>query len=106
MPIISKQQHMLTLINTFTVAPERQEELVNLLIEATRSLMKRVPGFVSANIHRGLDGRHVVDYAQWRTRDNFEAMLRDPEAQAHMQKIAQMAEAEPLLYEVVEHIPE
>jgi heme-degrading monooxygenase HmoA len=106
MPLISKQQRMLTLINTFTVAPERQEEVINLLIETTDKVMKRLPGFVSANIHRGLDGRHVANYAQWRTRDAFEAMLRNPEAQAHMREIAQIANAEPLLYEVAEHIPE
>ncbi len=106
MPIISKQQRMLTLINTFTVAPERQEELVNLLIEATDKVMKRLPGFVSANIHRGLDGRHVANYAQWRRREDFEAMLRDPDAQMHMNQIGQMAQADPVLYEVAEHIPE
>jgi heme-degrading monooxygenase HmoA len=103
---ISKEQRVVTLINTFTVAPERQEELVNLLIEVTDLVMKRLPGFVSANIHRGLDGRHVANYAQWRSRADFEAMLRNPEAQQHMRRIGEMADFEPLLYEVAAHIPE
>jgi heme-degrading monooxygenase HmoA len=103
---ISKDQLVVTLINTFTVAPERQGELIDLLIDATQKVMKRLPGFVSANIHRGLDGRHVANYAQWRSREDFEAMLRNPEAQEHMRRIGEMAQFDPVLYLVAEDIPE
>ncbi len=101
---ISKDRPVVTLINTFTVAPERQEELVQLLIEATERVMKHLPGFVSANIHRGLDGRHVANYAQWRSHEDFEAMLRNPAAQAHMGPIGAMAQFDPVLYVVVDDI--
>jgi len=37
----------ITLINVFTVAPDKQDELVRLLSEATEKAMKRLPGFVS-----------------------------------------------------------
>lgn len=101
---ISKDQPVVTLINTFTVAPERQEELVQLLVEATENVMKHLPGFVSANIHRGLDGRQVANYAQWRSQEDFNAMLRNPEAQAHMRPIAEMAQFDPVLYVVADDI--
>lgn len=65
MSTIEKGPSILTLINVFTVAPERQQELVTLLIDATHQTMKHLPGFVSANIHRSLDGKKVVNYAQW-----------------------------------------
>jgi heme-degrading monooxygenase HmoA len=74
----------ITLINVFTVAPDKQDELVRLLSEATEKAMKRLPGFVSANIHKSLDGTRVVNYAQWRSKDDFEAMLKNPEAAPHM----------------------
>ena len=91
----------LTLINTFTVAPEHQAELIRLLDAATESVMKRQPGFISANIHRSLDGKRVVNYAQWRSKADFEAMQKNPEAGRHMQAAGQMAEKfEPVLYEV------
>jgi hypothetical protein len=38
--------------------------------------MSRRPGYVSANIHRSLDGTTVADYAQWQSR-GLEAMLAD-----------------------------
>jgi quinol monooxygenase YgiN len=91
---------MVTLINVFSVAPDRQQELANLLIEATDQTMRHQPGFISANIHTSLDGRHVVNYAQWRSRDAFEAMLRNPDARPHMARAAALASFDPILCEV------
>jgi heme-degrading monooxygenase HmoA len=99
---IASDQPVVTLINTFTVEPERQHELVRLLIDATEQVMRRLPGFVSANIHRGLDGSHVANYAQWRSREDFETMLQNPEARDHMGRAAALAQFEPVLYEVVD----
>lgn len=97
---IYEAQNVVTLINVFTAAPENQERLIALLVEATESVMSSQPGYVSANIHRGLDGTTVANYAQWRSREHFEAMLANPVAQAHMQKAYRLAEVEPRLYEV------
>jgi heme-degrading monooxygenase HmoA len=101
MTTISAENEVVTLINVFTVAPEHQQRLVDLLIEATEAVMSELPGFVSANIHRSLDGRNVTNYAQWRTREDFEAMLRHPEARVHMAEAAKLAAFQPRLYEVV-----
>ncbi len=98
---ISQRGDVVTLINVFTVAPEDQQRLLDLLAEATESVMRGLPGFVSANLHRSLDGTKVANYAQWRSREDFEAMLEDPEAAAHMREAAEIAEKfEPHLYEV------
>jgi quinol monooxygenase YgiN len=98
---IDVNQDVVTLINVFTVAPERQQTLVDLLIRATEETMAKLPGFVSANIHRSLDGTRVANYAQWQSRADFEAMLHNSEAQKHMQTASELATAEPYLYEVV-----
>ena len=90
-----------TLINVFSVAPDHQQELANVLIEATEHTMRHLPGFISANIHTSFDGRHVVNYAQWRSQADFEAMLHNLEAQEHMGRAAELANFEPHLYEVV-----
>ena len=91
----------MTLINMFTVAAEGQQRLLDLLVEATESVMQGLPGFVSANLHKSLDGTRVANYAQWRSREDFEAMLTNPVAAAHMEEAARIAEKfEPHLYEV------
>lgn len=104
MVTISKDNNVMTLINVFTVEPENQQKLVDLLVEATENTMKNIPGFVSANIHKSADGVRVVNYAQWRSREDFAAMLKNPEAKTHMKPIMEIATFDAHTYEVVESI--
>ena len=53
---ISKGAKLVTLINVFTVDPANQQRIVDLLARATESSVRYVPGFVSATLHRSLDG--------------------------------------------------
>lgn len=102
MTVIRAGAPLVTLINVFTVKPKRQQELIDLLVEATEAVMQYQSGFISANIHRSVDGQRVTNYAQWRSRKDFEAMLRNPDAQAHMRQAGDVADSfEPHLYEVV-----
>jgi quinol monooxygenase YgiN len=99
--VIDSHTHCITLINTFVVRPENQDELVDILEEATEQVMRFRPGFLSANIHKSLDGKRVVNYAQWRSQADFEATLADPAAREHMARASGLAErVEPALYEV------
>jgi quinol monooxygenase YgiN len=100
MTTITKANDVVTLINVFTVEPEQQQRLVELLVTATETVMNKQPGFVSANIHKSLDGTRVANYAQWRSREDFEAMLANPAAAAHMREIAKIASFDAHLYEV------
>jgi len=104
MSTIQRNAGLLTLVNVFTVAPENQQKLVDVLVDATEQTMKHMRGFVSANIHRSFDGTRVINYAQWRSREDFDAMLQDPEAKPHMTSAAALATFEPILCEVVEAI--
>lgn len=89
-----------TLINVFTVTPERQNDLVRLLREATEQTIRHQPGFVSVNIHASLDGTNVVNYAQWESVDDLTAMLADPESSEHIGKISAIAQSAAQLYRV------
>ena len=103
MVTIQEGNNPYTLINVFYVEPEKQEALADLLRQATESAIRHLPGFISANIHRSYDGRRVVNYAQWRSCEDYEAMLKDPGANPHMTEAAQLAESfDPILCEVVE----
>jgi quinol monooxygenase YgiN len=100
MAVISKSNDVVTLINVFTVEPQQQQRVVDLLIEATEAVMRHLPGFVSAHIHKSLDGMRVANYAQWRSKEYFEAMLKNPDAIPHMKAIAARATFDAHLYEV------
>ena len=101
MTTISTDNDVVTLINIFTVAsPEDQQRLADVLAGAAPT-MRQVDGYVSSNIHKSLDGTRVVNYAQWRSREDYEAMLKDPAAAPHLKAAADIAEKfEPSLCEV------
>ncbi|GAA5034166.1 antibiotic biosynthesis monooxygenase family protein [Actinopolymorpha pittospori] len=98
---IAVDEQVVTLINVFTVTPEDQQGLVDMLVEATEQVMSKQPGYIAANIHRSIDGTRVANYAQWRSREDFQALASNPEAAAHMRRAAAVATFEPALYEVV-----
>ncbi|MQA86011.1 MAG: antibiotic biosynthesis monooxygenase [Streptosporangiales bacterium] len=95
------ERDVVTLINVFTVEPEKQQQLVTLLLRATEDVMSKQPGYLSARIHRSLDGSKVAVYAQWRSREDFEGLANNPDAAAHMRRARALATFEPVLYEAV-----
>ena len=102
MTTIDEGQSLVTLVNVFDVNPAKADELVALLNEATEGVMRDLPGFVSANIHKSLDGSRVINYAQWRSKEDFEAMRSNSRAGPHMKAAAELAEKfDPTLCEVV-----
>jgi heme-degrading monooxygenase HmoA len=99
---IAKGVSPITLINVFSVKPEQQDQLVRMLNEAAERTMRHIPGFVSASIHKSLDGQRVVNYAQWRSKKDFEAMFNNPQAAEHIKAISAVAAPDAHLYEVSE----
>src|SRR5262245_37263750 len=56
-----------TLVNVFTVEPENQQKLVQLLKEGTESFFSKQPGFISSSVHTSKEGRRAINYSQWRS---------------------------------------
>lgn len=108
MTTIEQHSPHATLINVFTVEPEKAAELAALLDEATERVMRHAPGFVAANIHVSSDRTRVLNYAQWETPEAYQAVLADPTAREHMGRAAALAVGfDPHLYTVesVHHRP-
>ncbi len=89
---IATDAQLTTLINVFTVRPDRQRALVEALTRATDEVMRHVPGFISANIHASDDGTRVINYAQWQSADAYREMFADLSARAHMNEAAALAD--------------
>lgn len=104
MTTIEKGAELMTLVNVFTVSPDKQDELVNVLLRATEETMRHLPGFISASIHRSTDGTRVINYAQWRSPADFAAISKNPAARPHMQAAAALAKFDPIVCEVVDSI--
>ena len=99
--MITKGDRPLTVINVFTVAAAQQDQLVELLTQATDLSIRRVPGFVSAALHRSLDGTKVTMYAQWATPEDYDRMRARPDASPFLAEALTIARFDPGFYEVV-----
>lgn len=90
-----------TLINVYEVEAEKQADLARLLSEVTDSAIRQQPGFVSVSIHSSLDGKRVVNYAQWQSKEHFEGFMNKPETQKQLKLFAGLAKSvSPSLYKV------
>jgi hypothetical protein len=65
---------VVTLINVLAVDPENQQRRAAVLREGTDVLMSKLAGYISSSIHIGKDGRRVINYSQWRSVKDIEAM--------------------------------
>ena len=100
MATITANQGIVTQINVFTVSPENQQALIELLQEAAR-FASQIPGWISASIHRSLDGTRVVNYAQSRDLDSAQRIIDALRGSGWLDRNKTLGEAHPGLYEVV-----
>src|SRR5271156_4723768 len=97
---LSLQSKPVTLINVFTVDPLNQERLIDLLTRATETSVRHAPGFISANLHRSIDGTKVTMVAQWRSAEDYQAMRSDPTPLPFLQEALTIAKFDPGMYHV------
>jgi heme-degrading monooxygenase HmoA len=102
MPEISAGDDHVTQITTAEVEDgQHQDELLKLMTERAR-FMATQPGFISISLHRSVDGKRVVNYVQWASREQLVAAHRAPEFRSKWPEVGKAADdIEPLIYEVV-----
>jgi C-6 monooxygenase len=69
---------------TFTVEPADQQEIAGIIVDQVERTVAHRPGFVSATYHLSLDGTEIMNYAQWASKDAFDAFdafAEDPASQ-------------------------
>lgn len=98
MPVI-RVGSVVTQINVFTVEPDRQQPLIDYLAEAAQ-VASEVPGWMSASLHRSLDGTRVVNYAQSEDLDAAQRVVQHLKSQGLLEGNKAFGEAHPGLYEV------
>jgi quinol monooxygenase YgiN len=106
MPIISQNNDLVTVIVIFSVESQQQQKLVDNLVEFVEKTVKYQPGFVSASIHTSLDGTRVMNYAQWKSQQDYEAFINNTEVQSQGRNLAQFPKPDIHIYEVAVSFPE
>lgn len=89
------------LINRFSVAPQEADRLQEAWA-ADAEIMKRQPGFISAQLHRGIAGSgEFLNYAVWESVEHFKRAFFNPEFRARMKDYPPSTVASPHLFEKV-----
>ena len=102
MPKIQINTQTITQITVVEAEPERQVEALSMMAERAR-FMARQPGFVSISLHRSLDGRRIVNYIQWQSREQLQSAHKSPDFRREWDRFDRLAgDIDPHLYEVVE----
>src|SRR5262245_36463634 len=102
MPHIQKDSQPVTQITIIEAEPGKQAEALSLMTERAR-FMARQPGFISISLHRSLDGRRIVNYIQWQSRDLLQSAHRSPEFRKEWKHFDDLTDGiDPHLYEVAD----
>ncbi|WP_262032189.1 antibiotic biosynthesis monooxygenase family protein [Microvirga sp. Mcv34] len=97
---MSETEQGVVLINIFTVSAADQDRLVSLLTKATDGIVDRAPGFLSATLHRSVDGTKVAMYSRWRSISDYDAMRDNPAPMPFLQEALTFATFEPGIYNI------
>lgn len=104
MPNIQSARQPVTQITFVEAEPGKQDEALSLMRERAR-FMATQPGCVSISLHRSVDGRRIVNYIQWQSRDLLQAAHKSPDFRKKWGEFGAMTdEIDPHLYEVAEII--
>ena len=86
------------LVNTFVTQPSDADRLLAAWT-ADAEVMKRQPGFVSTQLHRGIAGSGVfLNYAVWESVSDFRAAFANPEFRARLSVYPESATVSPHLF--------
>jgi hypothetical protein len=99
MPVITARNGIVTQINVFTVPEGGQQRLLDFL-EAAAAFSRGTPGWLSASLHRSLDGTRVVNYAQSENMEAALAVITRLKEAGYLERNKALGEAHPGLYEV------
>jgi heme-degrading monooxygenase HmoA len=89
-----------TQITCIEPQPGKQDEALALMA-ARADFMAKQPGFISITLHRSLDGRRIVNYVQWESRELLHAAHQAPEFRKEWSRFDGLTDGiDPHLYEI------
>lgn len=104
---VTLQQQLMTevdpviLINQFTVKPEESDQLIAAWTQDALFL-KQQPGFISAQLHRGIAGSSVfINVAVWQSVADFRAAFSRPEFRRSLDSYPPSTVAAPHLFQKI-----
>lgn len=89
------------LINKFNVKPDEVNRFLKDWAEDA-TYFKQQPGFISAQLHRGIGGSCVfVNYAVWESTEHLKRAFNSPEVQSKLERYSPSVVASPHLFKKI-----
>jgi heme-degrading monooxygenase HmoA len=89
------------LLNKFMVKPEDIDEFLK-VFSSTTEFFKQQPGFISAQLHRGIAGSSTFfNYVVWESAEHFKRAFNRPEFQSRMANVLPNVVMSPHLFKKV-----
>jgi antibiotic biosynthesis monooxygenase (ABM) superfamily enzyme len=95
---IHADEQVITQINVFEVEPGNQDALAELLKEAIQRV-SGMPGWISASIHKSLDGKRVTNYAQAADHAAWERIVARLQGDGFFERFQKLSKPNPCLYQ-------
>ena len=97
MATIHADEQIVTQINVFEVDPSNQDAVAELLKEAIQ-LSSGMPGWISASIHKSLDGKRVTNYAQASDHVSWKRIRERLQREGFLERFQRLSKPNPGLY--------
>jgi quinol monooxygenase YgiN len=97
MATIHADKQVITQINVFEVDPGNQDALTELLTEAIQRISGE-PGWISASVHKSLDGTRVTNYAQAADHAAWKRIVARLQGEGFFERFQRLSKPNPCLY--------
>ena len=98
--LIEQVSTAFTVIFDFDVTPAQQNELAEKLPGLVSEIVSKQPGFLAAHLHLSTDGKKVLNYFQWESKQAFDSFRQNEDIQKHIRPILQQYSPTPRVYEI------
>ena len=99
--VIAIEDNLPTGINLLSVQPKNMTKLIELFTEYGNKILRMKSGFISANIHKSLDGKQLINYVQWESQEGLHELFDDPGSKQFFEEHKKIAESRWDLFKVV-----
>ena len=86
-----QEDNIATVVNVFSVQPQNQQKFIEIQKAFAGEIAQKQAGFISANLHKSFDKTRVANYAQWRRKEDVEAMLKVPDAKDYFDQMSEVS---------------
>ncbi|MDB6442543.1 MULTISPECIES: antibiotic biosynthesis monooxygenase [Pseudomonas] len=102
----SGEDQAIFLVNVVHVNPGQQDAALAVLRETVQYVAQTYPAFQWSRLYKSLDGKTVINQAQWSSKDAFDSLFQDESFMSRYSGLKDTGTWEFHLYQVSDFIPQ